>query len=483
MSRPLLTRLFRTLSPDRPTSADRRAFLKGSLALGASALISTQGWARSPSSGRVLVLGGGFAGLSAAHEARAAGLDPHIFEARDRVGGRVLSIHGERQHHEAGAELIGTNHPRWLALADLLGLTLRELTEPDGDEVVFLRGQQLSPREVRKLWRGLDRPLKRLTRMSREIPGETPWTAPEAEALDQLDVHQWLLDNTRDPEVARFISMLIASDAAVPTEDQSLLGLLACISGGGGERYWTESEALRCAQGNQSLALRLAERLGESRIHLGTPITTVRWGEGSPSITLADGTTHEGDAIVCALPPSVWSRITFDPPLPSDLKPTMGPALKHLVRLRQPVWEASGRSPNAYGEGLVSLTWDGTDGQEGEQRWLVSFSGAGQAGQSLTLPEQAREAAYAAEHERFFPGFAGAAIERRYYDWPNDPHALAGYSTPGLGQVTTTYRTLHQGLFPLIFAGEHCSTAFPGYMEGALESGLRAARMLRDRMG
>ncbi|TVQ94049.1 MAG: FAD-dependent oxidoreductase [Deltaproteobacteria bacterium] len=482
MSRPILTRLLRRIAEDAPTSAERRAFLKGSVALGASMLVSSRSWAASPTKGRVLILGGGLAGLSAAFECRAAGLDAQVFEARSRVGGRVLSIAGDGQHHEAGAELIGTNHPRWLAYAEQLDLSLSPLTDHDGDEVVILDGKQLSKREVQQLWRRLNRPIRRLTKLAREVPATTPWRAEGAASLDLQNVHAYLMDRGGHPEGAAFLSMLFGSDAAVPSEAQSLLGLLACIQGGGGERFWTESEALRCAGGNQSLAQKLAEKLGD-RVSLRRPVRAVRWGASPPQIELEDGTTHEGDAIVLAVPPTVWGAMTFDPPLPPELRPSMGPAVKHLTRLRRAVWDDTQRSPAAYADGVVSLTWDGTEGQAGEKRWLVAFSGAGQADRGLALSDEARETRYTEELEGIFPGFREVAEERRYYDWPRDPLTLAGYSCPGVGEVTTIQRTLHEGLFPLLFAGEHCSTAFPGYMEGALESGVRTARALVAKLG
>jgi monoamine oxidase len=483
MSRPLLSRLLRRLDPDRPTAHDRRTFLKMAAAAGAGLVLSADGFAAAPRSGRVLVAGAGFAGLAAAFELRAAGFDAHVYEARDRVGGRVLSVRGPAPMHEGGAELIGSNHPRWSHYAERFGLELRELSDAGGEEVIVVDGRALDAREQARLWRGIVKVLRRLTAAARPVDGAAPWLAAGAATLDALDLQTWLDRQGLDPLANRFLSRLLAADAAVPTAEQSVLGMLATISGGGGRRYWTESEVYRCAGGNQQLAERLAAGLGADAVHLGAPIRDIRWGAGQAALTLADGATVEGDAVVCALPASVWPDITFDPPLPPELRPRMGTAVKHLSRLSRPVWADTGRSPDAYSDGVIAMTWDGSDGQPGDARWLVAFSGAASADAGLALDAAPREAAYTAEAERLFPGFEAAVVERRYYDWPNDPRACAGYSCPGVGEVTTARRALHDGLFPLVFAGEHTSTAFPGYMEGALESGGRAARQLVERLG
>lgn len=481
MSRPLLTRFLRTFG-ERSTSTERRRFLQLSVGLGASLLVSGRAFAQSPSGGRLLIVGGGFSGLSCAFEARAAGLNPLVFEARDRVGGRVLSQTAEGQVHEAGAELIGLNHPRWLAYADRFGLSMRELGEEKGEAVIRIDGRALEPREVRRLWRDVVRTLRKLTRLARDVPGETPWLAPDAAALDARDVHSTLMELGKDPVATTFLSNLISADAAVPTTRQSLLATLATITGGGGKRYWTDSEVYRCAGGNQQLALALARELGPDVVRTGTPVAAIRWEPGAVQVELASGEVVQGDAVVCALPPTTWDRVRFEPELPPALRTTTGAAVKHLVRLSRPVWRDAGRKPDAYSDGLISMTWDGTDGQPGDPRWLVAFSGADQAAQGLALAAEDREARYLAEYEQLFPGFADAVVDRRYYDWPNDPLTGCGYSNAAVGEVTTTSRALHEGLFPLLFAGEHSSTAFAGYMEGALESGGRAAAKAAERL-
>src|SRR5689334_13058536 len=110
----------------------RREMLRLTLAGTAGLLLSRAVPAGAGAAGRrVLIVGGGFAGLAAAHELHAAGYDVHVFEARNRLGGRVLSFHDLLDGHtvEGGAELIGSNHPAWVAYHDKFKLDILAVTE------------------------------------------------------------------------------------------------------------------------------------------------------------------------------------------------------------------------------------------------------------------------------------------------------------------------------------------------------------------
>ena len=90
---------------------------------------------------------------------------------------------------------------------------------------------------------------------------------------------------------------------------------------------------------------------------------------------------------------------------------------------------------------------------------------------------------YLTELQTTYPGVRASFIRGRFMDWPSDPWVKASYSFPAPGQVTSQGPTFHKGLGRLQFAGEYCSYAFMGYMEGALNSGAAAARRIAQRDG
>src|SRR5687768_11551695 len=119
----------------RPVSRqERRQFLKATLAASAGLLLSNEfGLAQAGRGKHVVVVGGGFAGLACAHELKSAGYAVTVVEARNRVGGRVLSFKDlvQGKNVEGGAELIGSNHPTWVAYQEKFGLEFIDVTEEE----------------------------------------------------------------------------------------------------------------------------------------------------------------------------------------------------------------------------------------------------------------------------------------------------------------------------------------------------------------
>ena len=257
--------------PDGPT---RRQFLKTTLAAGAALMLGGRPAAGRAASPRVLVIGAGFGGLSCGYQLQQAGADVRILEARNRIGGRVLSLDKFIPGNvvEGGAELIGSNHPTWVAYAKLFGLELRELTSPHDDESpILLGGKRYSGTELEKLWEGLDRTLQLMNADARQVNLEQPWASAQAAKWDATNLSQaaarW---DVRD-RLRHAALTVLANDGATWPEQASYLACLSTIAGGGFEVFWTESEIYRCVGGNQTLAFKLAESIGSNRIDLNTP--------------------------------------------------------------------------------------------------------------------------------------------------------------------------------------------------------------------
>ena len=149
-------------------------------------------------------------------------------------------------------------------------------------------------------------------------------------------MRQWIDSQPVEAQIKRALHVLFSSDNAVDSERQSYLGLLASVAGGGGERYWSDSEVYRCKGGNQQLAFKLCDAIGEDRIMLNLPVTRVRLKRDIVVVECADGRTIECDDVVVAVPPTVLKLIAFDPGLPAAMKPQIGTAVKYLAKLKAP---------------------------------------------------------------------------------------------------------------------------------------------------
>lgn len=469
--------------PDGPT---RREMLRLALAGTAGLLLSSReaAWGRQRG-GRVLIVGGGFAGLTAAHELAAQGYDVRVFEARNRLGGRVISFKDlvPGKTVEGGAELIGLNHPTWLEFAKRFKLNFWQVTEDDDRESpIVLDGKHVSREDGERLYDEIGTAYARLDQLAADVLADEPWKSPRAQEIDRQSVAAWIDSTSLSSRGKQLLHAEFAADNGVMTAWQSQLANLAQIKGGGLERYWVDSERLRCKDGNAQLADKLAGALA-GRIRTRTPVRRIAVTDRGVSITLADGTDVAGDDVVLAVPPSVWHKIAIDPPLPAHLRPQMGMNLKYLMVVKSRFWRRAGMAPEMMSDGPVQLTWEGTDNQPGPGYVMTAFSGGPAAETCRSWQPAERANAYLRTLEVAYSAIASEFVKARFMDWPRDVWALGSYSFPAPGQVTTIGPTLREGLGRLHFAGEHTSFAFIGYMEGALQSGLAVAKRLAMRDG
>jgi monoamine oxidase len=275
----------------------------------------------------------------------------------------------------------------------------------------------------------------------------------------------------------------MSGDNGVRSEWQSYLGNLAMVKGGGVEKFWTESEVYRCAEGNQTLALRLLDGIGKTRVRLQTIVRRVDLSAAGAKVTLASGEALEADDVILAVPPSAWNRIGIEPPLPPQLSPQMGSNVKFLMAVQRPFWAAEGLAPDMLGDGPVNWLWHQTDGQKGPGASLCAFSGATAAETCREWPAAERTSRYLAAIGKVYTGLKANFIKSRFMDWPSDAWARASYSFPAPGQVTTQGPLMRSGVGHLHFAGEHTCYAFVGFMEGALNSGVQLAKRIAARDG
>ncbi|MEB3238901.1 MAG: NAD(P)/FAD-dependent oxidoreductase [Cyanobacteriota bacterium] len=436
---------------------------------------------------RVVIIGAGFGGLSCAYQLRRAGVRVTVLEARPRLGGRVHSLDTllPDKKVEAGAELIGLNHPTWLAYAKQFGLTLHELPDSDGaHSPILLNGRRLLGEEVAKLWSGLDTVLQSMNGDARTINRQQPWLSPEAAALDAQSLLQASQRWPGSPLERQAAMAMIANDMNAQPERFSYLAMLASIAGGGVEAFWTESEIYRCASGNQSLALALARAIGEAHIQLRSPVAAIDLTDRAARVTLHSGTVLEADAVVLTAPPSTWDALRVTPALPADYRMSTGTAIKVLNRVDHPFWTAAQLEPDALTDQAVGMTWRGGEPparSAKEPACLTVFAG-GQAAQAWLdrTPAQRRQLANQ-ELDTLFPGFSRHTQQQIFRGWPSERYTRCGYSAPSPGQVTRVLPRLQGGWQDkLFFAGEYASPGFYGYMEGGLNSGaLLAGRLAR----
>ena len=433
-------------------------------------------------SARVAVLGAGFAGCSAAWFATRAGMAVTVIEPRAAAGGRVSSTRTlvEGRILEAGAELIGTNHPMWMAFARHFGFALSAISSEDQYAAahlsmpLYLNGRHLDAAEQKVVYEEMDGVFRDWAKDA-EVVKEPwkPWTTPDAARLDAETLDQHIPSGINELTKAA-IRTEFEQNNTMPASEQSWLANLAQIAAGGGYQYFEDTEVFRCAAGNQALAKSLAAKLSIDR-HRATNIRT-----GERIYIDLDGGEREGpfDYVVVAVPSVVMVKLTIDgKPFPYRAA-GHGPAVKDLSGTERRFWIAEGLAPSGMSD-QVGMTWEGTDNQMDTARFDLSLFAGGRTAQAA-IDAGGGAAYFAPRLKTLFPDYQ--TFHAEFQNWP--ARVGMGYTCPHPGEVTTiqkSYAELIDGRIAV--AGEHTSPAWFGYMEGALQSGLVAAIRVAQRAG
>ncbi|MGH7013188.1 MAG: flavin monoamine oxidase family protein [Stellaceae bacterium] len=454
---------------------------------------------------RVVVIGGGLAGLMAGF-ILANSHKVTVFEARSRVGGRVWSWIDRRskQITEAGGEFIGYAHPLWMSLAEHFELGLSMITDDDDYAALNLEmptqfgGRLLPAKRVERIYDEMTGAINRLCREARSLTRPyKPWLAPHAERWDNRSIADWVEKLDVSPLAEAVIKAQFANNNGVPATRQSYLGILALVAGAAhaqtgkqehADSYFTQVENVRCENGNQSLAFRLAETIERQggEVQLSNWVKRIAVDERGVTVTPRRGRPVSADHAVLAVPPSAWDRIEFDPPIDPSYRMSMGTVVKYFSTVQERFWFASKLSPNSTSENF-GMTWDATDNQmqaPGQNIHFALFAGGKVAERALAVYDKRHPVRLHRFYDRrigqIYKGYP-ASRERwpRFVAWPLEPWTWGGYSCPAPGEVTRVGKFLSQPFRRhLHFAGEHVCLPFYGFMEGALQSGAMAARTI-----
>jgi monoamine oxidase len=429
----------------------------------------------------VIVAGAGLAGLSAARDLEADGAAVVVIESRDRVGGRVLTIRDGfalGQHAEAGADLIEAEQEEVRALARQLRLrTVQILRTGWGFYGAGRDGRQ----RIRNAPRAFETAARRLAREVRDFGlAEERWDSAVAVALGSRSVADWLDAHDADPALAAALRGLRGFYLADP-EELSLLVLVEQFASG---ETPGAGAMFRLTGGNDRLPRAMAEAL-RGRILLRSIVRRVRQDPQGVRVTIdEDGTRREirADFCVMAVPASTLREVRFEPALPPDQHRAIcslryGAATRLLLQFERRFWSRRSR-PRAFGTDLpTGAVWDGNEQQRGKAGILTLLAG-GRASAELQGILDSEGAAGAVERLRWLGGPA-ALLASRTVVWEKDPWARGGYAffDPAFDPRLRSWLSRPAGR--ILFAGEHTSEHWQGYMNGAIESGRRAAAEVR----
>ena len=436
----------------------------------------------------VIIIGAGMAGLAAAYELHKAGWQPIVLEARNRVGGRVYSVRefSNGLIAEGGAEFIDEDHTRMLSFVKEFGLQAGKVGSWQGQsgdwgafegkagplENISLWGADLNV-EYHKFWVALAELGKQV------LDPENPQKAGMAKELDAKTAAEWIAAQNAHPLGRVLFSNHIRSEYTCEPENFSLLDLARNAA-----MYYSDPEtwrpAYRVIGGNDRIAQEIALRLPDVR--LNAEVISVKILEEEVVVTYKQADsfhTARAPHAILAIPLTTARKIDFDSTLPLQHQAMVnelsyGTVTKVMIEYRKRFWHAHGWNGRLNTDLPIVLTWEATSHLESEHGILTAYTG-GQPGADLSaLSDKERINTAISVIEGIFPGSSDLIETTRTVAWVNEPYTRCSYMAYAPNQVTAYWQTLFSPAGRLFFAGEH-ATALQGFMEGAVESGQRAA--------
>jgi len=424
---------------------------------------------------KIGIAGAGIAGLRTAQLLEAKGHHVTVFEARDRVGGRLQTVPiPSGGFYEAGGEWIDADHQRVLALLSAYELEPEASTQWPG-HVVYQGTVYAEDGLPEEMERDAEFVHEDASELCQRI-GDRPWEDASLEDLDAATLSDYLDRHSANRAGRWWLEAVQRSDEGDDTKRVGLLGWLV------GYRHYLEREPgdmslYRIPGGGGRLCERMAEGLARP-VRLGKPVSRLSQTGNTASLGFED---HEAvfDRVIVTLPPSVLRNLSWSEAFPIAKRrawEAMGSAraVKVALRFTERFWEGSDWTGRMLADLPFQQIWDG--GQNGAA--VLNTYVCGDTAEWLARRDDPVQTCLRAVAE-VAPVAADLFIAGKLHDWIDDPFSQGAFASLAPGAVFTSLPHLAEPVGRIHFAGE--STAkWLGFIEGALESAERVVREIED---
>ncbi|HAG59929.1 MAG TPA: putrescine oxidase [Arthrobacter bacterium] len=441
----------------------------------------------------VVIVGAGPSGLTAARELKKAGLSVAVLEARDRVGGRTWTDTIDGAVLEIGGQWVSPDQTALLELLEELGL--KTYSRYREGESIYVGGDGKRTRYTgdsfpvsESTGAEMDKLIGILDGLAAEIGATEPWAHPKARELDTVSFHHWLRRNSNDEEACNNIGLFIAGGMLTkPAHAFSALQAVLMAASAGSFSHLTDEDFIldkRVIGGMQQVSLLQAAELGADVV-LNSPVRTINWEEdadGGHRVTaVSERATVNARFVIMAVPPNLYSRVSFNPPLPRrqhqmHQHQSLGLVIKVHAVYSTPFWREDGLSGTGFGAGsLVQEVYDNTN--HGDSRGtLVGFISDEKADAVFELGAEDRRRAVLES----IAGFLGEkALDAEVYyesDWGSEEWTRGAYaSSYDLGGLHRYGKDQHASVGPIYWSSSDLAAEGYQHVDGAVRMGQRTA--------
>ncbi len=443
--------------------------------------------------------------MNAAWQLRKLGHQATVYEARNRLGGRVHSIQtAEGLVLELGGSFVNTDHADMLALVDEFGLELFDLSRDAAgalapETAYYLDGRLRPEAEVADKLRAL---AEQITADADLLDADYAAYLPKFDGQSvagYLDAHA---DRIPEPWVRTLVEQTIRTEYGVEPEESSALQLLSVLPTVDGQRVElvASDEVFVIRGGNGRLVQALANAL-PGQIHLSHVLTRLDIDEGGYRLAFRHGpdgggqgttSTVVADRVILAIPFTSLREVDVRVDLPAGLQRfiqnvDLGRNEKLFAGFSSKVWRgANGFARAVWSDLGFAEAWDGTPQQTERPDGMLTFYFGGRQVDRLDQDAAVAGPQRFERFERIVPGSSDASTGQFLRtDWSGEPFTRGAYTNLRPGQLTSFGEFLYVeedsgerqdvAIGNLAFAGEQLSDAYYGYMNGAAQTGRLAA--------
>ena len=481
-------------NPDSDFDNSRREFIKKASVASLATFIATDliGCV-SRKDIKIAIIGGGIAGLTAAHYLNKSGFKPTIYEAAKRTGGRIMTATGllaEGITTELGGEFIDSSHKDMLDLCKEFDLKLWDMEAPEEIKRNLIKHDFYfdNHRISEKTLIEAIKPYLAKIKKDAALVATENYKNPALIALDKLSLEEYLQKIGITGWLYDLLRISYTAEMGLESDVQNCIAFLELFDtnpANGFDIYGESDERYKVIGGNQQVVDALAKNL-EEQIKREYQLESLTEKGMEYKLTFQNGKETLVDFVIMTIPFSVLRDVKMN----VDMSPKKEKCIKELsygtnsklfLGMNKRIWREQGFSGYVLSN-LMHNGWDSSQMQnsnEGTGGYSIFLGG--KMGKNLNN-NQIEE--YLSKLNVIYPNIKDQFNGKKgTFNWCNSPHAKGSYACMTVGQKTAFGGVESEPINSILFAGEHCSKNSQGYMNGGAETGRKAAEELIRRVG